>query len=219
YNSPLSRNGDQYRFIHKSLFEYFVARAIYESICKEASSILYEKNSMLDDHGILRFLIEYVQQGGSSKDAKQIDEFKENLYNFIEKSKEDTDFEIAAANSITILNKAGVSFSGNNLSGIHIAGADLSYGLFHCTQFKQADLINVNFKGSWLQYADFSGANMTGVQFGEFPFLPFKDSCLCCCYSPDGRSLAVSSGNKIYLYNVETLEEIRTFEGHTRLVW
>jgi len=58
--------------------------------------------------------------------------------------------QIAAANAITILVKARVVFSNQDLNDVRISGADLSYGVFDYAQFQRADLSMVNLQGAWL---------------------------------------------------------------------
>ena len=71
-----------YSFLHKSLMEYFVARAVYEALVMKkskfpiiesgpnAEDILYQKR-LLKEPGVLSFLVEYAKQGE--------EEFKEKL--------------------------------------------------------------------------------------------------------------------------------------------
>jgi hypothetical protein len=156
---PLKRNGNQHRFIHRSILEYGLARAVFDpqdrknrtahepassrrsSVCsnlsdeiddnKEEIATIAEQepdfNSPLvwrrfvNDHSLLQFLEERVQQ-------EQV--FKDQLLAYIEHSKKDKKWRIAASNAITILVRAGVQFIGADLRGIRIPGADLSYGVF-----------------------------------------------------------------------------------------
>ncbi len=228
---PLNRNGTQYRFIHKSLLEYSVAQALFESFdaCSvpnthhrrdsNASVYSFENQPVLlpqkmrdlslapkhwiGDLGVVRLLTDRVGQEPS---------FKKQLLAIIKRSRTDPDVRQAAANAITILARAGFSFIEADLPGIRIGGADLSYGLFDHAQFAGADLRKVNFQGAWLRGTDFSGAQMDGVRFGEKPSLLLEHHANDCCYSLDGRWLAVAAGATIKLYDAHTRELIRTFE-------
>jgi WD40 repeat protein len=46
------------------------------------------------------------------------------------------------------------------------------------------------------------------------------DGTRCCCFSPDGRLIAVAAGNIIYIWNVTSSDPhlVRTFIGHTNKV-
>ncbi len=215
FNAPLSRNtkGD-YQFPHKSMQEYWVARAIRMAgdpttetgltYLPPAPDGLLNTLNLINEPDILNFLVEEVKQ----KEA-----FKAHLLAWIEASKGNAEFAQGAANAITVLVRAGVQFNGADLSGIRIPGANLSYGVFDSVQWLGADLRNVNLMGAWLQNADLSGTLMEGVQFGELPGLQFEDEVNACCYSSDGQLLVVAHGSTITLHDAQTLEE----QG--RLIW
>ncbi|KAK3809339.1 MAG: WD40-repeat-containing domain protein [Benniella sp.] len=243
---PLSRNGNQHRFIHRSLLEYALARAIFdpqdakrasvpESVVgrrgSTSSTLSFEiKNdaeeqpaqepdpnsplvwrSFINDHSLLKLLEERVQQEPV---------FKFQLLDYIEHSKKDKKWRQAAANAITILVRAGEQFIGTDLKGIQIPGADLSYGVFDSVQLQNADLRKVNLRGVWLRQTDLSGAQMTGVQFGELPYLSEKSKTRSCAYSPDGNSMAVGLWDgDINVYSTSNWERTLTLKGHSNVVF
>ncbi len=251
---PLHRIRNQYQFIHKSLLEYFMARAVFEpgtsaqlieeeessafqslaeaadnstnlrlrrlsfesEIAKEEisantenTSLLFKKN-FASHPSVIHFLAER---------ARKEPVFKAQLFDFIKYSKDETqgkDFRKAAANAITILIRAGVQFNGENLEGIQVPGADLSYGSFDHAQLQKTDLRNVNFQNAWLQAADLNGAKMEGVQFGEWPGLQQEDMVTVCTHSPDRKTFAVGLANgNISLYDASTWKKRRSLNGHT----
>ncbi|KAF9363943.1 hypothetical protein BGX34_002958 [Mortierella sp. NVP85] len=235
---PLTRSGNQHRFIHRSLLEYAMARAIYDpedrrnktlaelssSRRGSTSSILSFEieddsiqmltsgkepdfnsplvwRSFVNDHSLLQFLEEKV---------KQEPLFKAQLLQYIEHSKTDMKWRKAAANAITILVRAGVQFIGADLRGIRIPGADLSFGIFDSAQLQDADLRKVNLEYVAMRKADLRRAQMTGVQFGEMPFLSEDSEIHSCAYSPDGATLAVGGFESgIQLYSTSTYQRIR----------
>jgi len=241
---PLTRNGNQHRFIHRSILEYGLARAVFDpqdrknraalqpvldrrgSVsssmsteidgCEDRIATIAEQepdpNSplvwrrFLNDYSLLQFLEERVQQ-------EQV--FKDQLLAYIEHSKKDKKWRIAAANAITILVRAGVRFIGTDLRGIQIPGADLSYGMFDSVQFQEANMRKVNLRGAWLRQSDLSRADMTGVQFGELPYLTANSEVLSCMFSPDGKSLAVCLFNSnIQVYSTSDWEISQELNGH-----
>jgi len=242
---PLIRNGCQHRFIHRSLLEYGLTRAIFdpqERRAKSASGYVIshpgnasstlsfeiksgseeraarleqepEFNSPLvwrnfvHDHSLLQFLEERVQQEPT---------FKSQLLAYVEHSKTDKKWRQAAANAITILVRAGVQFIDADLKGIQIPGADLSYGMFDSAQLQNSDLRKVNLRGVWMRQTDLSGTQMTGVQFGELPFLTEDIEVRSCAYSPDGKLIAVGffSGH-IATYLTSSWERVQILYGHT----
>ncbi|GBC09615.1 hypothetical protein RclHR1_00900001 [Rhizophagus clarus] len=217
YKKYLFRNNNEYSFLHNSLLEYFVARAIYEDISESEEiqqeflkvDVIVNKLKPLGEQSVIQFLAERIQEETA---------FKNQLYEFIKCSKTDESFQNVAANAITVLVKAGVQFKGADLNGIRIPGADLSYGMFDHAQFQGADLRNVYLLGAWLQEANFNHANMTGIEFGETPFLVLKNmdtiyhkadhDGISCCYSQDEKFLVGAIRDTIILYNTETFEEI-----------
>ncbi|KAK3823023.1 MAG: WD40-repeat-containing domain protein [Benniella sp.] len=245
---PLTRSGNQHRFIHRSLLEYSVALAIFDPYdWKErplpvigsgrrgstsstfsfrvrgfkdevAASIEQEPdiNSPLawcyfvNEPSVLQFLCERVQQQPV---------FKQQLLDYIEHSKTDSQWRTAAANAITILVRVGIQFNGADLRGIRIPGADLSYGVFEAAQFQNADLRQVNLRSAWLHQANLSGSQMAAVQFGELPFLREENEVWSCAYSPDGKTLALGLSNGgIKVYSTLSWEPSQTLSGHSNVV-
>ncbi|KAG0003353.1 hypothetical protein BGZ65_001795, partial [Modicella reniformis] len=241
---PLTRTSNQHRFIHRSLLEYGLARATFDphdwrdGVTSESSSRRQGRvssalsvevhghavelgdtveqepdfnsplawKSLVNEPSLLRFLEERVQQEPI---------FKQQLLTYIERSKNDKKWRTAAANAITILIRAGVQFIGSDLQGIQIPGADLSYGVFDSAQLQDADLREVNLRGVWMRCTDLRRSQMTGVQFGELPFLAEEDTVSTCAYSPNGKFIAVGLANgDIHEYATSTWERIRTLSGH-----
>jgi len=241
---PLIRNGSQYRFIHRSLLDYGVALAIFDpqelkerkapqpSLARQMSTISVMSSdeqdfpeetpvvteqepefssplawrSFVKDLSVLQFLEERVQKEPI---------FKQLLLNYINQSKNDKKWRIAASNAITILVRAGVQFKNADLRGIRVPFADLSYGMFDSAQFQGADLRHVDFRGAWLRQANLSDAQMTSAQFGELPLLQQDDSVIMCVYSPDGTTIAAGLDN----YNISVSSTLScavlwTLEGH-----
>lgn len=252
---PLSRDGNQYRWMHRLVLEYALARAVFDPQDWREQTTVYESSptslacrrgsqssilsfevfhttegeqqeeparfepdpnsplvwrSLVNDHSLLHFLEERVQQEPV---------FKQQLLAYIELSKADEKWRIAAANAITILVRAGVQFIGADLQGIQIPGADLSHGMFDSAQLQDADLRKTNLRGVWMRQTDLSRAQMTGVHFGELPFLTEDDKVRSCAYSPDGKTFAVGlfDGN-IHVYSTLAWEKILTLGGHNNVV-
>ncbi|KAG0249253.1 hypothetical protein BG011_009463, partial [Mortierella polycephala] len=233
---PLSRTGNQYRFIHRSVLEYGLARAIFEpnpsgvdpdgsveqldvqqwidqgelSVDTPSGSALFRK-SFVHEPSIITFLSERVQQ---------CIEFENQLHRFIDRSKTDRRFNQAAANAITILVRAGVRFNGADLKGIQIPGANLSGGDFDSAQLQGSDLSNTILRNVWLRRADLSNSRMDGVKFGQYPYLEMGSAIGRCVFSPDGKQLIVGLRNgSICVYSTSTWGDLgSTLSGHTDAV-
>ncbi|BBE08543.1 WD40 repeat-containing protein [Mycoavidus cysteinexigens] len=198
-------SGKEYRFIHKSLRDYFVARALWEELGIDVElkqSAWFNQINIVKDPAVLQYLAEQVQLET---------ELKERLLKVVERSKEEPELEVGAANALTILVKSGVYLSGKDFNGIRARGADLSYGIFDLTQFKGADLKETNWYRAWLRGVNLNGANLAGIELGEKPTLKIEKEVYACCYSPDGRWLAVANADGIGLYGTETLELVHTY--------
>ncbi|MCX8567093.1 MAG: WD40 repeat [Glomeribacter sp. 1016415] len=215
FNAPLIHQGQHYRFIHKSIQDYCVARAIcgpqFNSYALHANAVL-NQYLLVNEPLILDFLVERVEQHTA---------FKAYLYAWIEASKDPhAPVSVGAANAITILVRAGVQFNGADLKGIRIVGADLSDGVFDSAQLQGADLTEAKLRNIWLRQANLNGAQMVGVQFGEWPALQEESSVRACAYSPDGKSYAVGLGNSgINVYDSLNWKKIWTLRGHTSGVY
>ncbi|KAG0009133.1 hypothetical protein BGZ80_002701, partial [Entomortierella chlamydospora] len=244
---PLTRNGDQYRFIHKSLLEYGLALVVFDpseyqdeteptlptSRRGSASSVLsfetpipIEKSAIVHERPLLDSPLGRRNLVGEpsvllflAERIQQEPMFKDLLRSVIERSKTDKMARIAAANAITILIRAGVQFNGADLRGVQIPGADLSYGAFDSAQLEGADLRKVNFRSAWLRQANLSGSLMTGVQFGELPSQHEDSPVNSCTYSPDGKTCAVGTANgDIIVYRTSSMEKTQTLRGHVKNV-
>jgi WD40 repeat protein len=224
-SSPLTRTGNQYRFFHRSMLEYFFSRVIYNPIKidekdldsqrktwtptlppLDANGPLFQMN-LLVEPSIIQFLCDRVKLDQA---------FEQQLRAVIDQSKADATATTAATNAISILVRAGTLFNGADLRGIKIPGADLSGGQFDSAQFQEADLSRVNLSRSWLRQADMNGVQMEGVQFGEQPYLELITPVLACAYSPDGRMLAVGQSREegpIVIYDTSFWTEIHRLIG------
>jgi len=245
---PLTRNGNQYRFIHRSLLEYGLALAVFDPHDWRQNKTLV---SSLNRRGSVSSVSSFEVQDADERDIRAIEQgpdlssplawrsyvnehslvrfleervqqepvFKQQLLDYIEYSKVDKKWRKAASNAITILTRAGVEFRSVDLKGIQIPGADLRYGVFDSVKLQGADLRKVNLSNTWLRGSDLSGAQMRDVQFGELPYLKYDNSVSSCMYSPDGSRLAVGlSDGTINVYTTSNWEMTLMLGGHDRVV-
>ncbi|KAF8952758.1 hypothetical protein BGZ46_003380, partial [Entomortierella lignicola] len=244
---PLIRSEKQYRFLHKSILEYGLTLSVFDQITKnqikESVSTQsfrrytsyvrgakmeiseddeemsnggffidtpFGKKSFVNEPSILQFLVERVQQQPS---------VLKELIEVIELSKTNSGASTAAANAITVLNRAGVQFNGADLRGIKVPGADLSCGVFDSAQLEEADLREANLRNIWLLQANLEGAQMDGVLFGELPFLQEDEGVRCCAYSSDGDLFATGLRNgTISLYKTSNWNRTHILTGHDEMV-
>ncbi len=238
FSALLTRQQQQYRFIHKSIQDYLVARAVWEELENFTELASSNHSTPLNWVEQLRVLWETLNPSVEVKAAAFLNTFNvvedlaiqrflvervqqnggllKPLLAWIKASTSQNSVSIAAANAITILVQAGVQFNELDLKGIQIPGADLSFGVFDSAQLQGADLSQVNFRNSWLRHADLSAAKMAGVRFGEWAYLKEKSEVYSCAYSPDGKNCAVGLENgTIRIYSTSDWEKTYTLEGHT----
>ncbi|KAG0270470.1 hypothetical protein BGZ95_001683 [Linnemannia exigua] len=222
---PLCRRGNQFRFLHKSLLEYFYSCVFFdpslmsnnnhdENSCDSldadedsihaqttsASASLLDhalnKVCIVENVAILEFLVDRV---------KKQPIYRDKLIEILELSKKEPSISTAAANAMTILVRARVKFHGWDLRFIRIRGADLSGGLFDLTNFREADIRDVDFTRAWMREADLRDAKMDGVKFGELPYLTEEGEVRGCAYSPDEKYFATGSRDgTINIYDTTT---------------
>ncbi|KAF9125221.1 hypothetical protein BG015_004937, partial [Linnemannia schmuckeri] len=104
----------------------------------DADAPLFQRN-LRSEPSIIQFLYDRV---------KSNPDFEQQLRAVIEQSKTDAGATTGAANAITILVQAGVSFNGADLRVTKIPGADLSEGRFDSAQFQGTDLTGANLSRS-----------------------------------------------------------------------
>ncbi|KAF8926713.1 hypothetical protein BGZ47_002573, partial [Haplosporangium gracile] len=213
--SLLTRTGNRFRFVHRSILEYFFSRAIYNPVKTDEeefdpevetlahTSLLFDEfnplfqKSLLTESSIIQFLCDRVNLHP---------EFEQQLRDVIEQSKTDANATIAATNAITILVKAGANFNSADLRDIKIPGANLSGGQFDSAQFQGADLRNVNLAGTSLRQANLSGSLMEGVQYGADGMVQ------CCAYLPDGKLLVMGlPGKWVEIYDTSSWKRVYRF--------
>ncbi|KAK3810920.1 MAG: WD40-repeat-containing domain protein [Benniella sp.] len=241
---PLIRNGNQHRFIHRSLLEYGVALAIFDphewktkttseatsgrrksvgSVMSSDEQDVVEEDSAMAKMGLnLNSPLAWRRFKNAPSVLQFLEErmqqeslFKQQLFGYIEESKKDKKWRTAAANAMTVLVRAGEQFNSADLRGIQIPHADLSQGVFDSVQLQGADLRYVDFRGAWLRRANLSKAQMTDALFGELP-LKQESKVILCVYSPDGKTVAVGLDNhKICVYSTSDWETLWTLEEHS----
>ncbi|KAF0516450.1 NACHT domain-containing protein [Gigaspora margarita] len=158
FSMPLIRRGKESWFLHKSLRDHLIALALFESCKSELHNTLFNKQLFVPEHGVRQFLAERIQQN--------MLEFKPLLLDFIDRSKNDENIQIASANASTILTQIGAPL-GKNLNDINISGADLSNGVFNDLKLERAKLNNVNFQNAKLRNANLQNSSLQNANFKD----------------------------------------------------
>jgi WD40 repeat protein len=196
--------GNTYAFLHHSLRDYFSAKRLFQSAANKASiSLGLEINAQLFCNNALMigFGVDCVQQDPH---------FEQSLWDILQESKHEARVDIAAANAISILVAAKRSFAYKDLRRCRIPYANLAGGNFEGTDFREADLRDVNFSQAWLLKATLSGSCLDRLQTGEIFGEEFQSNIQACAFSPDGRYYIVMTENSIVVYEPETHKRLTT---------
>jgi len=174
-SSPLARSGNQHRFIHRSVLEYGLARAVFDpkdrrnraalgpasgrgslifsmtiDTCGNDEDMAADFEQGPDPNSPLvwrSFVGDYSLLQFLEERVQQEPMFEQQLIAYIEHSKLDEKWCTAAANAMTVLVRAGVQFIGTDFRGVRTPGADLSYGVFDSVSLQESDLRKVNLRG------------------------------------------------------------------------
>ncbi|KAG0293397.1 hypothetical protein BGZ96_002865 [Linnemannia gamsii] len=207
-SKPNLRRSPQYGIAEYALQNSSTLTPLYKPLRKLtlAANNPLHGTALIKDPSTLQFLADRIQQDEA---------LKSQYFATIERSKTDPSADVAAANAITLLTRAGERFSGMDLSGIRIPGADVSGGDFDSVQLVGANLTGVNLTRTWLRKVNFAKAEMGGVQFGEWPYMRQQFGMNACTYSPNGQLLAIGfSGGALSLFSTKTWLRVRGLDGH-----
>lgn len=182
-----------YKFIHRSFMEFFVAKRLVKQV-EEGRSI-----------GIREKMLPPVISGFIEKLLNR----RDKLWQMIESTKgrafQQTKY--IGGNAATILNKIGESFAKKDLSNTVLQNADLSGANLEKANFSEADLQAVAFDYAHLNGVNFKGANLKGTTFSDIPIIQSL------AIDPEGKMIAVggSMGN-VYIFRIADTQLIKTLK-------
>jgi tetratricopeptide (TPR) repeat protein len=125
------------------------------------------------------------------------------LWTFIALSKDEDEghkIQIGAANAITILNYARISFSGMDFSHIKVPYADLSNIIADKTDFTGADLRYTICENAWFSEAKFINTRMDEMELRFRLLLKVTSDLRCYRISTTGSLIGSVTANKINIY-------------------
>ena len=223
-----------YQFIQPQFRDFFIASKMVAEILRGGKLEGYRDYFATYGEGyalnqrLLRAevpIVRFIEGALRVRDA-QGHPLQDYLWEVILASKKNAKLGMASNNAMTILNAAGCSFAGKDLSGIHASvkidgrwqGPNLVAGFFARTNFRNADL-----RGSFLRDACFAQANLSKAQLYEANFgLPrctlrgHVHRLWSVAFAPDGETLA-SGGedDSVKIWHARNGECVRTLQGHT----
>ena len=216
---PLQLRGEgseqRYEYSHKSLFEYGMAKRLL--LLKNSPMIVKEGLGLLNSRKIQEEpeALQFWQEGWKETGSKAL---VEPLFALITRSRDEEAIQQASANSATLLAQARVAFNGRALQGVWLPGADLSEAILSHTSLADAQLPGAFLRGTYVGNTDFRGANLSGVDFGQYPSLKHEKAVYCLSYHPAGTQLAVGlAGGNIELYNQAegAYTQLALLKGHS----
>ena len=214
--SLLKCQDGSFRFLHKTLVEFFAASELFQGAYASLQAYL-DKNPQA---GLEQFslneqlLTKEPQTLGLLADLVKTDpKFKEILYQVIEFSKVEPYVSTAAANAVTALNMAGENFSFQKWSGINIPGADLSGAILAEADLSEANLTRVRLNNALLRGANLQRACLLDLEWGELPAIENEHKPTCVTFDANNNSLWVGTSSGIITQYDSVGNKQRTFKA------
>jgi WD40 repeat protein len=209
----------KYGFIHESFKEFFIAKYLLADLedagddtggyALESAQDTWNAKLLPNKPVILSFLREAIE--AQTTEAQLA--LKTQLWRWV--TLKTAEYSNCSANSATLLVQLGVSFSKKDLSGTYLLGAMLSGGMFDSANFSAADCRGVDFSQAWLRRANFTHADLSNTEWGEYPKLELKGRVQAMYSDATGSiQIATFDGNNIYLWRSATGKRLATLGGH-----
>lgn len=182
---PLKKvDNNQYKFIHKSIMEYFVSRQLLDVLGDKDNEIIYwgSVRHVKEEPGIIAFLVEQL----SDMHPTQL----ELLVVHSQKAQSAETIRMAS-HAVTVLGHANRFQTRKEWDGVQIPHADLSGVYLTGSKLRGADLTGVNLRAANLSNVDLTGALLGDIDLGELPYLLHKTSVTCMTYVNSAHSFEV----------------------------
>lgn len=201
-------------FEHDNMKNYFLISGILEECLNDNEDLeILGQKLILQDISLVKFLVEVVKEKHDFQQRLKLIILNSRKHNEINKDK-DQRLVIAAANAISILVAANISFSQFDLSQTRICGANLNDGSFSHANFTEADLTGVNLENCKLDGALFYKSKMENVRLGVSPETKILSPKLitCCQFSQNLEELVAGTfDGSIFVSDARKTNEIKIF--------
>jgi len=176
--APVRTVNEKVRFIHKSVQEYAIGKALFVEITSYLRQLRrhpdhtfplessFNQKYLGKDREIVKFMGEMIL------DFPERKTLCDTLLSIIHQSKIDQQgdkLKHAASNAMTVLNSIKFPFCGHELLDVNIPYSVLDNGNFYRTNFSGSNLQGVCFARSYLVESIFSGCSMAEVDMQAFP--------------------------------------------------
>ena len=217
---PLIRSGDSYQFVHKSFYEYLVTAGIVmlsgEDQRQQTAILAFFKRRLIQtEPTVLYFLIDLMSKHRRQADQERRATLSQAWNAVVERSRDELQLGWASSNAATILNYCNVNMTYLSWAGVQLPGVDLSYSLLWGSDLSRARLTGANLRHALWREVKLTGADLTGVQMGERPWLKLDKETGSIAFHPLKPWLAVAQKREIVLINYATEIHLGVFKGHT----
>ena len=167
--SPLRKVGvNQFRFVHQSFQEYFVSKKLLAELCNglDDSASNFTPNYALNQQPLNQELAirAFMADRVLDKSEPYLN-VEEKLWEMVQASSHDPNLQVAAANSVMVLNDAHIPLANRTLDGARLDGADLTAAIIDHSSLKGASLKNVILHQAWLRHVALEGTELSGDNF------------------------------------------------------
>ena len=190
-----------------------------------------DEHQLNDNKSSVSHLAESIENGNTTT--------SERLFEIIEASRHDLSLQRAASNAFDILNKAHISLSNRDFSGVHLSDVNLSGAIAECANFDRSILRNVSLIHAKLYGTTFDEARLENVKFSDELYEPMScqtlnahtDQVHVLCELSDGLFASGSRDGEIKIWDstknftcIQTLTpsgKVDIREGHRpiNLLW
>ena len=196
--------GEEYSFVHQSFLEYFVADYLWAALrSNDANTASDWGMRFLAKPPRMPVVVDFLAERLLSLEiSSDRDRFVEALFSLVMASKENQGEAAprAASNAMSVLTRAGVSFTLKHQSapgyfiGIKIPFADLSMAQLCSVDLSESDLSDIRLVGAKLQSTNLSKCNFSRVDFQQIaPLRGHESGVSSVAMSADG--LRIVSGS------------------------
>lgn len=222
---PLRLSGNEYSFIHKSVYEYFIAIRLWKELTHQQqkinSKMSWNYQLLIEEIAVIQFIRE-MHKAEKIRNPQNIIFIKNRLFEMINMSKSNKSWTITAANAITMLPllEGRDCLVGQDFSKIKISGATLENVNLSKVKFKDAILQNVNLRCTNLDETNFTKADLTGAFFGEYAPLTGHTAAITGIAVLNNKQIATSSlDSTLRIWDIDSGKQLENLTNHTDAIF